>query len=103
MYRPSGLATGPADVSILSFEMILIPEPPSRWYMKISTGGMPAFEVSSLRARTYRPSGVQEGDDITASFSPVRACGFDPSAFISHRFMLPPRSLQKRIVFPSGE
>ena len=87
----------------MSFGMILMPEPPSRWNMKISTGGMPAFDVSSLRARTYSPSGVQEGDEKTASFSSVRARGPVPSAFMSHRFMSPPRSLQNTMVRPSGE
>ena len=80
-----------------------MPLPPSRWIMKISTGGMPAFEVSSRRASTYRPSGVQDGDEKTASFSSVRARVSDPSEFISHKFMLPPRSLQKTIILPSGE
>ena len=87
----------------MSLEITLTPVPPSRWYIQISTGGMPAFEVSSRRASTYSPSGVQEGDDKVASFSSVRARGDEPSEPISHRFMFPPRSLQKTIVLPSGE
>ncbi len=64
---------------------------------------MPARLPSSLRAIRYCPSGVQTGLRTYASFSDVSGRGFVPFASMSQTFSMPPRSLVKAIVRPSGE